>query len=175
MTDPMGSHIAALHWALDLTDGPVLELGMGDFSTPFLSKMCIGRRLVSVEWNKEWFERLRMLGTPDHDIRFCQDYNVDSLPIDNFSVVLIDHEPPAEADKPMYKYQKRMDAVEFYEMRSELIIVHDTEDDWFAQSPRWREIRSKFRYWLEFRHMFPWTTILSQTIPVQNLFNTKGS
>lgn len=53
------SYFPALWAAVGATTGPVLELGIGDLSTPSLHALCgaQGRELVSVEDNKEWFDR----------------------------------------------------------------------------------------------------------------------
>lgn len=56
-----GSHIPALAACVGMSTGPVLELGVGEFSTPLLHALCgvSGRKLYSVEENREWWEKLR--------------------------------------------------------------------------------------------------------------------
>jgi hypothetical protein len=53
-----GTHIAPLLTAVLATDGPVLELGCGDFSTPLLHAICAkqNRLLVSTDTDKAWLE-----------------------------------------------------------------------------------------------------------------------
>jgi len=51
-----GTHLAPLIKAVSKTDGDILELGMGVFSTPFLHYTAIlsNRKLVSIENDKSW-------------------------------------------------------------------------------------------------------------------------
>jgi len=50
------SHLPALLACIVSTTGPVLELGVGHFSTPHLHALCgaLKRNLVSIERDKEW-------------------------------------------------------------------------------------------------------------------------
>lgn len=52
------SHLPALLACIAVTDGPVLELGVGHFSTPHLHALCgaLGRNLISIERDDEWRE-----------------------------------------------------------------------------------------------------------------------
>ncbi len=92
--DPLawGSHLPALLACIAATEGPVLELGIGHFSTPILHAVCgaAGRLLVSIEKETKWlcqFERFRTVG---HLFR-------SDIPPDYFgqrwSVALIDDSP----------------------------------------------------------------------------------
>lgn len=60
-----GSHVLALAEALARTSGPVMEWGIGLYSTPMLTAMCkaMRRTLVSVEHDIEWMQRVRPEGT----------------------------------------------------------------------------------------------------------------
>ena len=52
------SHLPALLACIASTTGPVLEVGVGHFSTPHLHALCgaLKRNLVSMEWDKAWRE-----------------------------------------------------------------------------------------------------------------------
>lgn len=51
-----GSHLPAIAACFSQSIGPVLEVGVGHFSTPFLHALCLpaGRTLISVEADSEW-------------------------------------------------------------------------------------------------------------------------
>jgi hypothetical protein len=86
------SHLSLLIRALTLSDGPVLELGMGMFSTPVLHWMCFPRRrLLSFESDRRYFEKLRGFADPwFHEIYLAEDW--DAIPIEQpWDVVLVDH------------------------------------------------------------------------------------
>ena len=174
MINQFATHIPAITWAMDLTGGSILELGVGKYSTPLIVLLANGRCVTSLEWDPEWYYKFMEEEDPKHVVTLMETYDVEALPIGPFGVVFIDHEPPQYADKKGFRYTKRMDAVEYYKDKAEVIIVHDTEDDWFTQSLRWRTLRDSFHYTIEHRYLFPWTTLLSDTIDLGSLHLTKG-
>jgi len=52
-----GSHLPALEWAVEQTEGPIFEMGAGLWSTPFL--VGTGRPLVTYELNQEWARHVK--------------------------------------------------------------------------------------------------------------------
>jgi hypothetical protein len=83
-----GSHLPLLMKLLDQTNGPVLELGMGLFSTPFLHWACYEKKrsLVSYENKKDFYDMFvfndkREIGNDYsyHDVCFVKDNNWDSI------------------------------------------------------------------------------------------------
>jgi len=105
-----GTHLVPLAAALVATTGPVLELGCGDWSTPFLTRYCkaAGRELLSLENYPKWAAEF---GVP------CVDYDV-AIPAAarrEWSVVLIDHRP-SERRIP--------DAIRFVG-KTEYLLLHD--------------------------------------------------
>jgi hypothetical protein len=105
-----GTHLVPLARALVDTTGAVLELGSGDFSTPFLRRYCLaaGRELLSLENYPKWAAEF---GVP------CVDYDV-AIPAAarrEWSVVLVDHRP-SERRIP--------DAIRFVG-KTEYLLLHD--------------------------------------------------
>lgn len=115
-----GSHMPLLLLALGATDGPVLEIGVGHFSTPHLHYLCAGmnRRLVSVEQAKDWHDEFKdKYEASLHSFR--QGEYMDVLPELArlpWSVVFIDHSPGGKA---------RSDVFEMFIERVEFVVVHD--------------------------------------------------
>lgn len=108
-TDDYGSHLPMLRRAVEATTGPILELGCGIFSTPYLAST--GREVVSVEANPKWLARMReRYARPHH--RF-----VDAVPAEGtFAVALVDHEP-----------DRRAPDIEALRGRVRIFVVHDVE------------------------------------------------
>src|SRR3990167_10799577 len=81
-----GTHLAPLIKAVGKTNGDILELGMGIFSTPFLHYTAIlnNRKLVSVENFKEW-------------AKFFIYYRYEH---DNHKILIVDKYADAPIDKP---------------------------------------------------------------------------
>ena len=91
-----GTHLAALIKAMSKTDGDVLELGMGLFSTPYLHYQCMlsNRKLVSYENFESYAQFFIKYGYPNanHEINIIDDYA--NAKIDKpWDVVLIDQTP----------------------------------------------------------------------------------
>lgn len=74
------SWLPALGFALARSGGPVLELGAGHFSTPFLWHYCMGadRHFSSFEENTEWLKQFRHLDCNQGRIVGVTDYHLAS-------------------------------------------------------------------------------------------------
>lgn len=127
MTDPnqcesraWSSHLSALLVAIAASKGPVLELGVGHFSTPELHALCgaLNRHLVSVEDNIEWSESFsKKYSRPEHQffhIPYDEAYaNFGPLP---WGVTFIDHSPGGA---------NRAKAFWVFRELSDFVVVHD--------------------------------------------------
>jgi len=68
--DGHGTHQPVLHAAFFLTSGSVVEFGMGFYSTPMLHHLCAqkGRRLTSLDTDKEWVSKFEHFKSETHRI-----------------------------------------------------------------------------------------------------------
>jgi len=146
-----GSHLPILIKIVGMTTGPILELGMGMYSTPFLHWACFNakRKLVSLDSDYECYTINRSYGRSDyHEVRFVQ--NWDEVDLAGFwDVVLIDH----ERDRRIYEIQKVVNSANY-------IIVHDSEgrrDKYYKYS----QIYPLFKYRYDFAKITPFTVVLS--------------
>jgi hypothetical protein len=158
--DPLawGSHLAPLMGCLGATSGQVLELGIGHFSTPILHEYCVwsGRKLVSVEDNKEWFDTFKepyerslhkFINASYADI-------VPELAKEKWGVVFIDNSPGG---------QRRADDFASLIHSTDFVVVHDyhgeNED---AISPLLGPLKAN---WKKYSKYQPPTLIASLTRP----------
>jgi len=116
-----GTHLPALIKAMSKTDGDVLELGMGLFSTPYLHYQCMlsNRKLVSYENFKSYAQFFIEYGYPNanHEINIIDEYanaNIDK----NWDVVLIDQTPD----------NSRTVAVRRLANLAKYIVIHDSNE-----------------------------------------------
>lgn len=114
-----GTHLAALIKAISKTNGDVLELGTGIFSTPYLRYQCMlsNRKLVSYENYKNWYNFLLKYYEPNqnHEINFVEKYS--DAPTDrDWDVVLIDQTPDSSRTEEAIRLMNR----------AKYIIVHDS-------------------------------------------------
>ncbi len=150
--DLAGSHIPLLIKALYRTTGPVLELGMGWNSTPILHWMCadMGRKLVSVEGNKEWADKFNDYRSDSHEIRVVDnwDYAIDDDR--TWGLVLVDHRPD---------FRRRIEASKLVD-RAGIILLHDSEPG-MDKHYKYSTLYPKFKYVYKFTGLFPHTAAVS--------------
>ena len=149
-------HEMLLAWALTRTKGPVLELGVGMGSTPWLHFWCAAdnhRQLVSVENNPKWHKLFNLCYDNDwHQLEWVAKWEDCARLDEPWSVVLLDC-APAEA---------RRYCLERLRSRCDYIVVHD-----WASSPKYGvgkvEKDKPFKsFWLD-KSLWPYTAILSDT------------
>ena len=120
-----GSHLPMLAACVAATSGDVLELGVGDFSTPVLHALCgaTGRNLVSVEDDMAWCHKLALRFTTQDWHKFYNNPYDDfhrGFPNRNWSVALIDNSPGGE---------RRAKDFILLLPRTEWVVVHDYWQD----------------------------------------------
>lgn len=146
------SHIPILVKVLGLSDGPVLEMGMGPFSTPILHWLCLDkkRQLFSYENNPRWFEKNKVFETNLHKVNFVEDW--DKVDMDNihWSVVFIDHAP---SDRRIVDIKRIVNKADY-------VIMHDS-GDYQDEHYRYSEIYPLFKYRYNYMRQKPYTTIVS--------------
>lgn len=114
-----GSHLPALLLAVGSSNGPVLELGVGHFSTPHLHAICGARRrsLVSVDDSPEWAAKFKGYNSPNHAV-VCRNYAefLNETKSETWSVAFIDHSPGGA---------NRANAFADLIQHSSYVVVHD--------------------------------------------------
>lgn len=154
-----GSHLPVLTKIVGMTDGPILELGIGLYSTPFLHYACLPnkRKLASYDSDEGWIRYFRDCRSDFHEINLITDW--DKLEINNlWDVVLVDHDPGfrrAQEAKRLANFAK-------------YIILHDSqpENDKYV---KYSDIYPLFKYRFDYTASFPHTTVLSNFVDVTDL------
>lgn len=149
------THIPTLLRLVEATKGPILELGMGIFSTCLLDMMCTlpKRKLVSYDNDRNWFLENEKWVSEFHEVRFLM--NWDKADVDNthWSIVLIDHRPAV---------RRRVDAVRLKD-KADFILLHDSEPE-IDRFYRYSGIYKHFKYVYHYTKCLPNTTIVSNFI-----------
>ena len=117
-----GTHLAALIAAMSKTDGDVLELGTGIFSTPYLHYQCMNskRNLVSYDNDKSWLGFFLKYGYENEYHKIIHVNNWDEAKIEKpWDVALVDHSP----DHRRVVETRRIANLAKY------IIIHDSNDN----------------------------------------------
>lgn len=158
-----GSHMPILARIMDLTRGPVLELGMGLFSTPLLHTMCHlqQRELVSYDNDPVWFQENKKWESEYHKVHFVTETETTSgwenvyLEHIHWGVALVDHKP---AKRRMAEMKRLANCANF-------LVVHDSEqgaNKFFKY--HWATPLYKYRY--DYTNLVPNTMILSNYVDV---------
>ena len=147
-----GSFLPVLIKAIQISDGPVLEMGMGVFSTPVMHWLCLEskRPLVSFENDVDYFNFHSHFYSPMHNIRFVADWDAADIESTHWGVALIDHAPGT----------RRIEDIKRLADKADFIIVHDTEK---SQNHHYHydQIFPLFKYHYQYRREKPYTSVLS--------------
>ena len=161
-----GTHVPLLARVLDLSDGPVLELGTGVWSTFLIHIMCKDnqRKAISYDNDPQWHESNLKWQSDFHEIKLLEDWDelyddIDFLMV-HWGVILVDHKPA----------KRRMVDLRRLANRANFIVIHDSEpesDKFFKYS--WIYKHYKYRY--DYTKCRPHTTVLSNFIDVSKLLS----
>jgi len=152
-----GSYLPILTKIVSETTGPVLELGVGFCSTPYLHWACypLKRRLVSYENNPEYYKFAESWKDTFHEIHCIKDW--ESIDISEpWSVAFVDHSPGGRRAEET----KRL-------IHADYVVIHDTENS-SDRNYRLSTIRGLFKYRYKYRDAHPHTSVWS------NKFNFEG-
>ena len=149
-----GSHIPILLKAIENSDGPILEMGSGAWSTPILNMMVNVRQkreILTLENDRKWFEKNRKEYESDfHKFLFVEDW--DKAPIyDTFwGLVLVDHRPARQRHRDIIRLKHQ----------AYMVLAHDTEPE-INQFYRFDRCDKHYRFKLVYDDIKPNTTVYS--------------
>ena len=143
-----GSYMPVLSRFVAETTGPILELGVGFCSTPYLHWVCYPtrRRLVSYENNPEYYRFCESWKDEFHDVHCIADWDSVNLS-EPWSIAFVDHAPPGRRPEEMKKLT-----------HAEYVIVHDTENN-NEHRYHLRTIRHLYKYRFKYTKAYPYTTV----------------
>ena len=142
--------------ALAATEGTVVEVGGGVFSTPLLHWLCKmqDRRLITYENEQQYYDFSREFQSRQHSIRLIKDW--DEMDFKSHrGVVFIDHHPEA---------RRGLDALRFKD--ADIIVMHDTER---PEKYNYDGVWEHFKYVYHWKDGKPWTSMVSNKIDVTKI------
>lgn len=157
-----GSHLPVLIKVMEITDGPVLELGGGLYSTPYLHWECsrTGRKLVTIESNPDFYHKLKQYQSDFHDIVFVEDWDDAEIEAE-WEVAFIDHDPA----------ERRKTDIARLAYNARYLVVHDTEKK-EERFYGYNEIYPLFKHVWKYRGVKPHTSVLSNFVDLST-FNVQ--
>lgn len=151
------NHRFLLWPALEATTGDVVEMGMGQGSTPFLNQYCADghRHLFSYDNTLSWVHKFEDYAGKYHRMFHVSDWDRISEIHPSPDVVLIDHAPG----------ERRKIDIPRFANTAKIIVAHDTEYE-ADHGYQMRQEISKFKYSLEYKSPGAWATAMSNFIDV---------
>lgn len=143
------THMPMLIKAVELTKGPVMELGAGLFSTPLLHWLCAEARrpLLTYESDPEYYGFARKFLSRTHRIALIDNWNnIDTKT--HWSVVLVDQNINRGKTAIMLKNS------------ADFIILHDSEAE---KLYGYDQVYPHFKYVYHWKFCKPYTTVVSNT------------
>lgn len=148
------TYIPILTKVVQMTTGPVLELGAGPYSTPLLHWLCAEDRryLLTYENYIDYFKFAKHFQSRNHRIRHTKDWSdIDTKTF--WDVVLIDHMPDERRGEDAFRLKDT----------AKYIILHDSQDD---VHHGYDKIYKYFKYRYDWKFSKPWTTVVSNFVDV---------
>lgn len=140
------THMAMLIKVVQLTDGPIFEMGAGLYSTPLLHWLCAEnhRKLVTLETDPIYLDLAKKYRSRNH--RIINDIN--KLSKNHWSVVLIDGDTDDRANI----------AIKFKDC-ADYILLHDSNEP--DKVYGYDKVYPLFKYRYDWKFATPWVTVLS--------------
>ncbi len=155
-----GTHLPCLIKAMEKTTGDILELGTGVFSTPYLHYACMlsGRKLVSYENYKEWYDFVKTYENENHEVHFVEKY-ADADIAKLWDVVLIDQTPDSSRTEEI----TRVSNLATY------IVIHDSNPSNYGVT-HYDEIYPLFKYKTDWHGDKNRATVLSNLVDLKDFW-----
>lgn len=154
-----GSHLPVLMKVVAITDGPILELGGGPFSTPFLHWACFQnkRELHTYDNDPKYFDLIKQYECDFHKVNLVE--NWDDIVIERpWDLAFVDHAPAT---------RRKQDIARLANF-AKYIIIHDSEIR-TRRVYQYEEIYPLFKYNYKYRAVKPHTSILSNFVDTRKL------
>lgn len=153
----VGSHMAVLAKLLSITEGSVLELGGGFYSTPLLHWLCLPtkRELVTYDSLPQYFNAIKRYESDFHKVILVDDWDKAEIKRP-WEIVFIDHWPA----------ERRIEEVKRLANLAKYVVVHDTENSQSHQY-HYEKIYPLFKYHYKYRGVKPHTSILSNFVDIR--------
>lgn len=145
-----GSYLPVLTQMVQTTTGPILELGIGFCSTPYLHWVCYPtkRKLVSYENNPEYYRFAKSWQDDFHQVHCIK--NWDDIDISGpWTIAFVDHSPGPRRGIEAQRLS-----------HAEYIVIHDSEN---ANARRYglNKVYRNFKYRYKYTDAYPYTSIWS--------------
>ena len=156
-----GSYLPVLTTLVNHTKGPILELGMGFCSTPYLHWACYPekRRLVSYENNPEYYRFAETWKSDFHAVHCIDEDSWESIDIsEKWTIAFVDNSPESTRKMMVEKAQ-----------HADYVVIHDANNS-NNHKTQINSIRHLFKYRYKYDKANPYTAVWSNKYEVDDNF-----
>lgn len=149
------THFPILMKIVNQTEGPIIEVGSGMFSTPLLHWMCFEnkRSLTTIERHAHYYDFAKKFKSVNHLVQHVPSIeNSSFVYVGKYSIVFIDHSPK--------KPRTRGDDALLFKDIADYIIVHDCGPD-PKEKYGYQQLFSQFKFVYHYVKTGAHTTVLS--------------
>lgn len=152
------THIPMLLKTVQLTQGPIAELGAGVYSTPLLHWLCAESRrpLVTYEQNEEYYLYAKKFVSRNHRVKLIKDWRTIDTKT-HWSVVFVDQDAASRAETAI-----------LLKNSADYIILHDSDQE---RLYRYDTVYPHFENIYHWKFCKPYTTVVSNTKSLMELIN----
>jgi len=156
MSMDRGSHLPILMKLMEMTKGPVLELGSGMYSSTYLYWMCARteRKLVTYEHNPDYIHWILKTANDWHEVHQVTDWDAIDLS-DNWSIAFIDHAPA---------HRRGIEALKL--LHADYVVCHDSQNN-EAKKYGIDKAYKQFKYRYKYTKYIPYTSLWSNKFDVR--------
>ena len=162
------THVGPMGLAVVWTKGPIVECGSGPVSTHLLHWMCLpDRELLTLEDDEKWFNALQPYASPMHVVAHVVDWKrtLGKIDLERWGVAVVDVGQVGTPWSPL-----RLELLEFFASRAEIVVVHDTETDAFSNPTVWKSFAHVWTF--QPKAPLPWTTLASSCIDFASMLGS---
>ena len=149
------THIGVLIRVLLRSEGDVVELGVGPFSTPLLHWVCkdMHRKLISYETDLGYYNFARQFRSYFHEVVFVKDW--DKIDIKTHrGVVFVDHHP---------MIRRGIESIRFKDS-ADYVVMHDSDLEKY-----YKGVLPQFKHIYVWKKCRSWVTVASNFKDLLNL------
>jgi len=145
-----GTFLPVLTKLVSMTEGPILELGMGFCSSPYLHWACYpNRKLVSYENNPEYYGFAKSWNDDFHKVYCIDDWDNTEFDKHDWTIAFVDHSPGSRRGKDCMRLA-----------HSDYIVIHDSENS-NGRAYNLHKVFKNFKYRYKYTSIYPFTSIWS--------------
>ena len=152
------THMKVIVKMVEASEGPIIELGGGLFSTPLLHWLCAEERrtLITYDDNRDFDRFLRSFVSRSHTIHLIDNWDDIDINAYHWGLAFVDHSP---VNDPINTTSRRQYDMLRLKDKADYIVVHDSNEKEYGDGS----------FWNNFKYVHHWTWATPNVTIVSNI------